>query len=272
MKIKEEAEQVGLTYLGAAENNDFNFRNYRFKTCGHEKEMRYASVQKRTTDRCQVCYEEELRVKAQEQGLTYVGKSDLSGIYRRYRFNTCLHTKDIAAQCVAVGRFECKDCITEEKEQLCKDNGLMVVDKHEDRYWTFKLPCNHFKKLRVDHAVDDSWLCDECGDSHYTKPSIVYLYKFSCPDFEWLKLGFSRNLSIRKTNYKTPKDCKAELLYSLAVETGAKAQSIEKSIHGKLKSKRLCKKFMTQYMQSNGHTECYPVDALQHILKELNGQ
>jgi len=272
LAIKKEAEETFLIYMGKPDNEDVNFRRYKFKDCGHESDMRFASVSKRTTNRCQVCYEESLKVIAVEKGLTYIGTSDLNGIYRRYKFNACLHIKDIAAPCVAIGTFECKDCITEEKEQLCKDNGLEIIDKHEDRYWTFRLPCNHLKRLRVDHAVDDSWLCDECGDSHYTKPSIVYLYKFSCPDFEWLKLGYSRNLSLRRTNYKTPKNCEAVLLYSKNIETGAEAQRIEKSIHRKLKALKLCKKFMTQYMQSNGHTECYPVDALEHILKELDGQ
>ena len=271
LDIKVKAELAGLTYLGPPSNNMVNFRSYRSNQCGHITDLRFANVSKRTTERCSICYEDELKVKAEQNGLTYLGKSELNGTYRRYKFNKCSHEKDIAAPCVSVGRFECKDCIESEKEQMCKDNGLRLISKSADRYWEFELQCGHIKSLRVDHAIDGSWLCDVCGDSHYTKPSILYLYRFDCPDFKWLKLGFSRNLSLRKANYKLPRDCASILLYSREVATGYEAQLIEKAIHNKLKSLRLCKKMMTQYMQSNGHTECYPLSAIDQLLKELNG-
>jgi len=271
LQLHKEASDSGLLYVGLADNNDSYFRKYRFVSCGHENDMRISNVQKRLSDNCVVCYEDRLIKDAESQNLTYLGKSELNGTYRRYRFNDCSHIKDISAPCVPVGRFECKDCIEDEKVKLCEENGLEVLSK-EERYWLFKLPCGHSKKLRVDHAIDDSWQCSECGDSHYTKPSLIYLCHFSCSDFEWLKLGYSRNLSIRKANYKIPKDCKSELLFSKAFDTGYNAMLTERSIHKKFNHLKLCKKFMTGYMQSNGHTECYPVTALEHILKELNEQ
>jgi len=269
LRIQEEAKGTGLEYIAKADNNNSDFRKYRFTACGHESDMRVGNVKKRVTPLCSVCFEDNLKVEANNQNLTYLGKSDLNGTYRRYQFNSCGHIKDIAAPCVSVGRFECKDCIEEDKIKLCEENDLVVISK-EDRYWLFRLPCGHEKKLRVDHAIDDSWKCSECGDSHYTKPSFIYLYHFSCTDFEWLKLGYSRNLSIRKANYKIPKDCKSELLFSKAVNTGYEALLIERSIHEKFKHLRLCKKFMTTYMQSNGHTECYPISAYDELMKELN--
>jgi len=261
--ISNDMELIDASSLGYA------FRKYKFTECGHIEDIRYASVKVRETGKCKVCFEANLKVEAEKQNLTYLGRSELNGIYRRYSFNNCGHVKDIAAPCIPVGRFECKDCIEDEKIKLCEENGLTIISK-EERYWLFKLPCGHEKSLRVDHAIDDSWKCGDCGDSHYTKPSLIYLYHFSCPDFEWLKLGYSRNLSIRKANYKIPKDCKSELLFSKAINTGYEALLKERSIHDRLKHLRLCKKFMTTYMQSNGHTECYPVSAYDELMKELN--
>ena len=168
-----------------------------------------------------------------------------------------------------LGRFECKDCIDETIVKSCSENGLELISKGEKRYWLFKLPCNHTKEIRTDHAIADSWSCDTCDYSYSVKPSFIYLYKFSVGNFEWLKFGFSRDLNTRKLNYKLPKGYKSVLLVNMPVETGYEAMRIEKSVHKELKSLRLCKKEMTKYMQSNGHTECYPVSALDALLEEL---
>ena len=77
LEIIKDADDIGLICLGTASNDSVLFRRYKFKVCGHESDMSTSSVKIRTTERCIVCYEEQLQVDAQAQGLTYVGASEL---------------------------------------------------------------------------------------------------------------------------------------------------------------------------------------------------
>jgi hypothetical protein len=125
------------------------------------------------------------------------------------------------------------------------------------------------KVLRQDHAIDGSYLCDFCGESHYQKPSQLYLYKFTLDDFSWLKLGFARNLTLRKASYGLDKNVVTELLLNINFDNGREVMLFEKKLHKMFKEYQLDKKLMKSFHKHNGYSECYVETALHFIVDNI---
>ena len=283
-----DAEQHGFTLVERCSDPEFCI--VKRDKCGHIFKMRTQGVKRRIRKGsnpdhdCEQCYNARLKLDAENKNLTYLGPAlTKKGVFRNYRFNLCGHTRDINATCVARGNFFCSECKEVRYSNEAQNAGLIykgfgTVPSECKRL--YELPCGHTKEIRMDHARDGSYLCDTCGDSHYTKPSKIYLLKIKSPDsFTWLKLGFAKNLAIRKNNYGLIKGCEVEILALIDVPTGALAVSKEKSWHKIFKPFRLDPKLMKKYQKFNGFTECYSVEIEQSILqvvsdlqKELNGQ
>lgn len=284
--IRKTAQERGFTVLG--EGTSALFRKVRRDICGHISEVRHAAIKKRSEANedlnftCEQCYEIRLKEEAEAAGMTYLGKAlHKAGSFRHYKFNKCGHVRDIHAPCISIGNFFCSECKEEKYKAEAANAGLTYIGfgtNRSDCKRMYVLPCGHTKEIRMDHARDGSYLCNTCGDSHYTKPSSIYLLKITTEDsFTWLKLGFARNLAVRKSNYGLPKGANVELLAVVDVPTGAMAVSKEKSWHKVMKSFRLDSTFMKNYHKFNGFTECYSVEAEDQILtlirdleKELN--
>lgn len=269
------AKERGFTVLGACD--DALFRLMKRDVCGHINKVRHGSLVRRlesTRDldfTCEECHENRLIEDAQAADMTYLGAAlARGGMFRHYKFNKCGHARDINSACITRGNFFCSECKEEKYAEDALAAGLIYKGfgstKSECKR-LYQLPCGHTKEIRMDHAKDGSYLCDKCGDSHYTKPSSIYLLKMQTPDgFSWLKLGFSKSLTIRKNNYGLVKGCKVDLLCAVDVATGAIAVSVEKGWHKLLKPLRLSKSLMKNYHRFNGFTECYSILAEGQIL------
>jgi hypothetical protein len=273
--VAELAKSIGYEVLGKSELGP-DFRIIK-KDCGCIDDIRIGSLRvtkdKRDTGQvtCKKCYRVTLAKSAEECGFTLLEDIDTYNI--RIQFNACGHFKNAKKSQVLKKNLVCRDCAEIKHIQQVSESGIEYIGKidSEDlsRYRMYRLPCGHEKVLRMDHAVAGSYLCEVCGDSHYTKPSSIYLFKMETKDFSWLKLGYSLNFKLRKANYGLTADCKSELLYLVDVETGSLASSIERGLHRKFKSSRLCRNLMTNYHLSNGHTECYPISMQEQLLDEL---
>jgi len=267
---------LGYTLIG--KGSSAAFRLVKRNICGHVTEMRHTNTSKKEfaaeelNYTCSECYESRLHREAKEKNLTYLGQAlSKKGVFRHYKFNSCGHTKDINSGCVARGNFECKQCKEVAYSESASSVGLEYVgycDNKSDYKRKYKLPCGHIKELRMDHAKDGSYLCDYCGDSHYTKPSSVYLLKIKNKDgFTWLKLGYAFNVNLRLSNYGLDiNDCEVEILKILNTPTGAMAASLERAWHKEFKSFKVDSKFMKNYHKGNGHTECYYLTAEQSLI------
>lgn len=271
-QYKQQADKAGLEIIG--EGHSSYHRIYRNKACGHITELRTASVSKSDSDRkCLPCYEEKLKIDAIAQDMTYLGDAQYnSGVFRSYLFNNCGHIRDVNAACVARGAVDCQECKVDKYKSEALSVGITYNgEAASSDYWkrNYTLECGHTKDLRMDHVRDGSWACDVCGDTHYTKPSKVYLLKIQDRDFEWLKLGYAKNLQNRKNGYGLSRFAIVTEVFSFDVTTGIQALHIEKAVHSKFKAHRLKSKFMEQYHTNNGHTECYDICVEQGILDEL---
>lgn len=261
----EQAFEKGFHYLFSM---DSVFRLY-IKPCGHISSMSPQSV--RTYEwKCNDCFEESLEKSANKHGYVY-DKHDSrhSGSYRYIKFVSCGHEKNVIHQQITRGNVVCRICIEDDITKKCESIGLTTVENLSDRYRIFKLPCGHHKKLRVDHAMCGSYLCEHCDDSQYTKPSKLYLIRFDSDEFSWLKLGYAKDIDNRKSNYGICPTVSHELLFQHDFEKGYDALLFEKDLHRHFKQFRLHSKFMKQFHKNNGFTECYPVTMQDAILNEI---
>lgn len=257
-----EAKDVGITFLFKTEGN---YRLY-LKPCGHVFESTVRNVQGHR-GYCQQCFEESMVATASINGYDVVGYNACGR--RIIKFKGCDHEKVVHQTQLFKGNVVCRECLLIEHMDAVKEQGLELIAQTSDRYNIYKLPCGHEKELRQDHAQDGAWKCSECGDSHYTKPSNVYLILFKHKEFSWLKFGFAKHISIRANSYGLPKGTLVNVLDVVPFESGYNAMKFEKSVHKKYKSMRYPKTKMREYHTFNGFTECYPVSAIDVLQLEL---
>lgn len=276
-QIAEAASQRGFTVL--SKTNDALFRVMKRDKCGHISNIRHSNMKSKSLDdldyKCSQCLEIRFEQEALEKNLTYLGTAiNKTGIFRHYRFNTCGHTRDINPAAVARSAIDCQQCKEDKYKQSAENAGLVYIGAckvKSDCKRTYQLPCGHNKELRMDHARDGSYLCDICGDSHYTKPSSIYLLRIKSKDgFSWLKLGYAHNITLRKTNYKLDRNSDVYLVKVVDTPTGAIASSNERKWHKQLRKLKVNSKFMQNYHKGNGHTECYPLEVESIILELMN--
>lgn len=271
--VSELASSIGYKLLGKSELG-WQFRKIE-KDCGCVEDIRVGNLRVTKDKRdsglvtCKTCYRRNLQQAAEKAGITLLEDIDTYNI--KVQFNSCGHYKEVNKAQIFRNNLVCRECIENYHIEQVESIGLKylgtVNNSEISRYRMYKLPCGHEKVLRMDHASDGSYLCDICGDSHYTKPSSIYLFKFETDNFSWLKLGYSLNAKIRKSSYGVIDNCKSTLICLVNFDTGAAASKVERALHRKFKNERLCKKLMNNYLINNGYTECYPA-AMETVLSE----
>ncbi len=239
------------------------------KPCGHTIEASPQNIRKSSSTKCLECFEENLTAVATVNGYIYKGAAEVGSVYRLIEFKSCGHEKVLQHSQIIKGNAVCRICESIQRKELSASCGLIELNEVGDRYFEYKLPCGHFKTLRADHAIAGSYTCDYCGDSHYQRPSNLYLFEFHNEKFSWLKLGFSSNLYLRKNNYGLPPDVECELVIKVPFDTGREAMLIEKALHKNLKDFRLNKELMKTYHTNNGYSECYDILMKAEIIKKI---
>lgn len=249
----------------------FNLYNSKYKIllkCNHVVDRYSSAFNEVVGEKCKQCFDEALNAACKQNGYILLGHEGSTN--RKIKFVKCKHEKVVVTSQLFIGNVVCRECIDEEYNQAFLNQGLTVVEHLSDyRYKLFKLPCGCEKKLRVDHAVDGSYLCSNCSDSHYTKPSYVYLLKIEHEGFTWLKLGFAKNINLRKNGYGLIENCNVSVICSTDFLKGHDAMTFEKSLHSKYKASKLDSKFMKNYHTFSGHTECYPVSMEATLTEEF---
>lgn len=233
--------------------------------CGHIVDTNVVNIRE-DREKCSLCFEENLHKVSIDYGYTYLGVSN--GSYRKIQFNECGHQKVLHQSQILLGNAVCRICHEDKYKTQAEEKGLILLHRTQDRYAEYKLPCGCTKELRLDHVADGSWLCDIHNDTHYSKPSLVYLLEITKGDFTWLKLGFAKNLELRTNGYGL-KDASISSLKTIPFATGREAMLFEKNLHAKFKKYKLSKELMKSYHTFSGYTECYPVQLMDVILAEL---
>lgn len=265
LKFKAEALQNNLEFIC---NSDSSYKRYKFKACGHEKNILPEQV--RTGKfKCKVCEENQLISDLSFCGVELVEKKKSKVVLK---YSSCGHTVETKYQHIGNRNVpSCKDCRLEELKQQSFCEGLELLYKDESNLSTnayfYKLPCGCTRSLRVGNVKRGAWACTT-HSNWWNKPSNIYLIRFSADGFSWLKLGVTTSVERRIFDYKMKKDTNKTVLFCEQVSTYSKAIEMEKYLHKQFKSCNLNHKEMRSYM-TNGFTECYPHDIMQKMLSKI---
>jgi len=269
-QLKNEAKAVGLTLLG--EGKSQAYRIYKCNICDHHQEIQFGAV-RRNNFRCENCFQTKLKNEAKAVGLELIGKGKNKD-YRKYRFNQCGHIHEVHKNTVRFNNPRCHICHKQKLQKEAKAVGLTLVGKVEDpAYRKYKFNhCGHTQDIPPSHIRNGYFRCMECEDTNLKKPSKVYILEITSKKETFLKLGYASNIKRRTYGYGLSKSAKIKKLKVVDFKTGREALDFEKSLHKKYKKKRLPLKKMKEHFQSQGFSECYPLEMLDKLLEELESK
>ena len=265
-----EANAAGLILYGESGRTGLKNKSYLYQAeCGHSLERRVDQI-KIGDWRCQACIDSKLNDEAEQAGAKLVGKGS-DKAYRTYQFKDCGHVKEITTASIRNNTFHCDVCFWDDVDNTLERRGLRILDKGrkgDSRLFQF-LDCGHVQDIALQNAKDGSFVCHECDETFYTLPSNIYLLRIAVPDFEWLKLGYSKVLETRIKQYRLSGGAIVEPLAILPTTSGEEALKIEKMLERKYKTHKLNPTVMKQWHTNSGHTECYPMALKDDLEKEI---
>lgn len=271
-RIKE-AEAAGLMLYGQSGRTNTKNTYYLYQAeCGHSLERRADQIIKGDWQ-CQACIDTKLNNEADSAGVRLIGKGS-DKAYRTYQFKDCGHVKEITTASIRNKTFHCDVCFWDDVDNTLEKRGLKIIDEGRkgDRRLFMFLDCGHMQDIELQRAKDGSFVCHECDETFYTLPSNIYLLRIISPDFEWLKLGYSKVLETRIKQYRLSRGAVVEPLAVLPTSTGEEALKIEKMLEQKYKEHKLSPTAMKRWHTNSGHTECYPMmlrEKLEEDIKAL---
>lgn len=168
----EEAREHGLELLYRANSRVYGW--YRITECKHEMFLHYGAVRKATSDKfkCTQC----MRLKLKEEALN-IGAELLdtrvnckSSEDNNYLF-PCGHTVMLRAGNVRLGVEKCRICTQVKYDDELENSGLILVS-YSSKKRTYKLPCGHFKSMKLQSVRDGSWICRTCREDRYEKEAV----------------------------------------------------------------------------------------------------
>lgn len=194
----------------------------------------------------------------------------LSPGYRRYRHILCNHIEDLIPANVRNSQIACKICVQEKHRKEASEQGLTILNRVNLGGYSYLLPCHHEQYIHITAVRSGQWMCRQCNESYFDKPSQLYLLKLTDGNLSWLKMGYTNNLKVRVRSYKLPDHVAVEIMKLVSVKSGKEAIVIEQTLHSKYFKSRLQPEGMKKHHRQDGYTECYPFSMLQCLLTELN--
>ena len=265
-KHKKEANNAGFHFLKYS--NKSAYAIYKCKKCNHIQDFQYTHIRNKKVQ-CELCYEEQLRKNAKLKGLEI--KKIINGSYGVYKILDCGHEKKLTHSHVKHNEVECKICFQEKLNNEAKKAGLKIIGKavkgRGRRKYKF-IECGHEKEMYIKHVRQLTFICDKCFDGFRDAPSKIYLLKLRYKMFEWLKLGYSKDIPKRIKNYKLHDDVSVEILEAIDFNDGHIAYELEANIHSKNHKNKIKPELISKYITS-GINECYPIEMKEILLEEL---
>lgn len=265
-KHKKEAKSAGFIFLKYSKKTAY--AKYKCKKCNHVQDFQYTHIRNKNTQ-CEMCYEKELTKNAYLKGLKI--KKIINGTYGIYQLIDCGHEKKLTHSHVKHSEVECKICFDEELNNEARKAGLKIIGKAvkgrgRRKYKCIK--CGHEKEIDLKNVRQLSFICNKCFSGFRDAPSKIYLLKLRYKMFEWLKLGYSKDIPTRIKNYNLHDDVSVEILKAIDFNDGHIAYELESNIHSKNHKNKINPELISKYIKS-GINECYPSDMEERLLKEL---
>lgn len=248
---------------------------FRREDCGHTVEhsrqaMRGMSNRKSDFSTCKQCYIQKIRDTTSQKGLEEITPPANAKSKAQFIVKDCGHTVHSTYTNLLNNIPACNTCRNNLRSTEVQSQQLKYLSKSPNGsslgHHLYELPCGHTKSMRLDKARESIWECRECQVSHLDKPSMLYLLHFKQAAFQWLKLGYARNLSARISGYgvgETPYTVE----YLQELPSGQQVKDFEIALHKTLKKYKINKTLMKSFHTNNGASECYPVEELGRIVK-----
>jgi hypothetical protein len=280
-----EATAKNMTIIGFPRTG---YRLYRFNQCGHEQEIRPCHIRGgRRFFKCEQCFTQKIEAEALASrcpwldkygvkgfsGLTLIG-SGKNSTYRTYRFNRCGHEREFQLTNVRNNTVKCKECVANRLQGEADASGLTVIgaSTHPARRLYRFNKCGHEQHILTPHVREGFIVCHSCEVTSLDQPSDIYLLKIKVEYFDWLKLGYTRDLKYRISRYGLPSCASTTTLALRSFDTGREARSVEGSLHTKYRKKKLNINVMKKFHTTSGFDECYPIYMLDTLSSELNNR
>jgi len=226
---------------------------------------------------CDCCFDEQLKVDAVSAGFSYlvdrepkrvVSKSRTT-LLRWYSCNECGYVDTFGHVPMRMKNVRCKACYSKQLSDEAARQGMTHLGHVSGVYHKYKLPCGCEREFPPFSVRKGVWACKVHDNTHYHRPSGIYLIRVDHPELSWLKFGYAKDVDIRLRGYGLTDGCESEILFHIPFETGYQAMEIEKSIHTILSGKRLDPTSMKRFMTNTGHTECYPLEIQDEIISRM---
>jgi hypothetical protein len=265
-KHENEAKACGLNFI---KHTRKAHALYQFHDCKHIEEKQLSHVRNNKIS-CVTCKEQRRKNEAEKAGLEIIAMGKHPSGSRIYRFLDCGHKKEIQLSQVRKNEVHCDICFKEKINNEAEKAGLEIIGdgkQRGSRKYKFK-KCGHERYLDLRHVRQLSFICNKCVDGFRDLPSKIYLLKLSIKDFEWLKVGYSKDIAQRIYAYKLHEDVSVEIIKTIDYKDGHKAFEDESNLHTKLNKNKLKRKVVKKYMKS-GNNECYPIEMKEILQEEL---
>jgi len=232
------------------------------------------------TPLCMVCFSELLKKEATTVGFTYLSEREPDRVttasrttnYRWYSCNTCSNIDTFSHIAMRLNNVRCTKCYLERRKSEAVAQGMEYLGWSKGMMHNYRLPCGCEREIQPQAVLRGIWACKIHDNTHYHRPSGIYLLEIKTQDFSWLKFGFAKDIGIRIKGYGLPEDATIEVIFNIKVDTGYEALEVEKSIHRDLINERIDPSLMKEkYMTFTGHTECYPLSTSPLIISKMKG-
>lgn len=245
-------------------------------TCGHEWTVRNDTASKGNPS-CEVCFDEELGKDAQASGFTYLkDRSPLRSnspsrttLSRWYSCNSCGHVDTFHHVDMRKGNVRCSKCYLTRLQSEASRQGMLYLGHVKGMMHNYQLPCGCSRLIQPFSVQRGIWACKIHDNTFYHRPNGIYLLEMVHENKSWLKLGFAKDMQIRTKGYGLLEGTECSLLFYRSLSTGYEAMDIEKKIHREMSNHKLDNEEMKAYMTNTGHTECYPLEVKDELLRKL---
>ncbi len=259
-KLKNEAELVGLKWLKQTREN---YGLFQFNSCGHEKEIANCCVRDNNF-RCHICLDTKRADEAAAVGLTWLKQTRWA--YGLFRFNECNHEQEFRNDHVQKNNFRCRKCLEEKWESEAHMVGLTWIKSTSKDYGLFRFNCcGHEQEITNDNARKNTFACQTCGETWATRNSNLYIHVIEVQGEQIIKVGISRVIARRATQYGLPDDAQIVTPLIVPFETGKLASDAETKVLRAFKHAKhpAAEHFFTK----SGQSECFRPEFLSAILE-----
>lgn len=215
-------------------------------TCG-EPHLKRVSVLLGHNPECPHCIRKRREAAAARVGARLVGPDPQKDRHYGFYQFACGHSgrrqhNRVEAAASGGHGLSCDVCLNERHAAEAEAQDWQLVGppvRRNASYREYEHVCGHRQDVSVANMRHGDVDCANCGESWTSKPSRLYVFSFTLPSLDIIKLGFSSNPSFRMRQVQfDPAKTDGKVVRVTEIETGHRAICVEKALHSHIKAHR----------------------------------